>query len=352
MESAIVSFDSIVLDVMDETGITNLANKKPMLRRMISNAEKDINPYSTFFVWKTVKFYKGGPWFDGKALKKPDDFMELDKVGSCKNRLCPGSYIETNTHIILCKDTPQESIVISYFAINCDGHGNPVTSENHRRAVVAYIIWKLNAQKIFINNGSVRYLQYYEETYNTLARASRGHDFFPSDEEWEEMFATNMMDSREINNRTWNSMSTVSACCCLGIIETEKPDKEDGDNTENNPQVYFGQFKSIQHTGIDTELANEIINKYPNYDVNDIYAADRNKLSELQNGKPFHYDYVGRYFFIIDGDSTSTYEIYDILGIVLNGSLNFTVDSINNRIIIVSNFYISPSTIFLKFVKV
>lgn len=354
MKSAYVNFNEIVLDVMDETGITNLANKEPSIRRMVSNAEKDINPYSGFFTLKTVKFYKGGPWFDGTVLIKPDDFMELDKVGSCKCKLCPGDYIETGTHIILCKNAPSDSITISYWAINCDGYGNPVTTENHRRAVVAYIVWKLNSQKIFINNGSVRNLMFYQESYDILAKAARGHDAFPTEEDIEGMHYIMKVANHEIYNATPKFKSQVLSCECKGIIETEKPDEEDPDRYETN--VYWGQFFKPIYNEIPPEEIDYIIENFPDYlgDSSSFpyYFVDKISMNQAETGFIFNYEYVGRYFFIIHEVDGDNFDVLDILGQSLLNDLNVHVDSVNKRIVIFSQHYVSPSSIFLKFVKV
>ena len=58
MNNGLTSFDNLIAAVQDETGITNLRNHLPMVRRLVTRAENEINPYGTLLIKKKMIHYQ------------------------------------------------------------------------------------------------------------------------------------------------------------------------------------------------------------------------------------------------------------------------------------------------------
>ena len=154
MNNGLTSFDNLIAAVQDETGITNLRNHLPMVRRLVTRAENEINPYGTLLIKKKMIHYVGNGTFDGRSIKKPEDFVSIDEVGCCEDGICKGSYYETVSHVVMCDGKERTKIVWTYWAMQHDGNGNPIISVNHIEALVAFITLKLYSQRMFINKGN------------------------------------------------------------------------------------------------------------------------------------------------------------------------------------------------------
>ena len=102
MRYSYVSFEDIVLDVKQATGISNIRNYYTDIRNLFIRAEQEINPYSGFLIRKRMLFIKGNGNFDGKKIKKPSDFISLISVGSCEEKICNCKLIQTLQYIQLC----------------------------------------------------------------------------------------------------------------------------------------------------------------------------------------------------------------------------------------------------------
>ena len=89
--SGYVYFNEILASVSSQTGITILKNREPEIRRMMADAEFEINPYGSLLVKKRMIYFKGNGNFDGSKVKKPSDFVSLSslkKERDCERNLC------------------------------------------------------------------------------------------------------------------------------------------------------------------------------------------------------------------------------------------------------------------------
>lgn len=346
MKFKIVSFESIVQDVADATGITDLRNREPQIRRMIARAEAQINPYSGFMIRKKVKYYKGSKYFDGKNFKKPEDFVELDSAGCCDDGICPNSYYETSTHVVFCdKDRPH--VILTYWALNCDGRGNPVTTETHRTAVVSYIVFMFYNQMTFLNKGHANMRMQYKHEWEDYAMAARGYDAFPSEWRLEEMHYKYMASQSRLERG--NSKNKLVMCECYAIEETENPGTDTPDDPKLEIPVYWGMVKGASRTEMTNEMADGIVSTYEDGLDSSRIVVDKITLQEAINGFTYQYGDVGYYFFIIDGVENNSIEIFDLLSQSMGDSLEMFYDSSKRRLIFYSEFYIAPSNIYFKF---
>lgn len=348
MKFKIVPFESIVAGVMDSTGITDLRNREPQIRRMIADAEKDINPYSGFMIRKKVKYYKGSRYFDGKNFRKPEDFVELDSAGCCEDGICPNHYNETATHIIFCdKDRPH--VILTYWALNCDGFGNPVTTEAHKKAVISYIVFMIYSQMSFLGQGHYNMRQMYKHEWEDNAMAARGYDAFPADWRIDQLHYKYMAPVYRLEESM--SKNKLIMCECYAIEETENPGSDIPEDPTLTIPVYWGLLPGPKRNPMTVELADSIVENYEDPSSISIMDVDVDKitLNEAISGFTYQYERVGHYFFIIDGVSDNSIEIFDLLSQSMGDSLEVFYDNSKERLIFYSEFYIAPSNIYFKF---
>lgn len=239
MRTGLYSFDQIIQDVAQETGITNLRNRYGEIRQLISRAEREINPYAGFLIKKKMLHFVGNKVFDGKSIKKPADFVQIDKVGCCEDGLCEGSYFENVSHVIICDKKERTSITWTYWALQSDGNGNPFTSWNHSEAVVAYIVWKLYSAKVFLNEGSAGLRREYKDEWENRCMEARGEDMFPSVDQLDRMFQMNKWSSLHFENMTQYDRCISCESCMTTIEET---DPSTIIPTLMTPKVYYWQL--------------------------------------------------------------------------------------------------------------
>ena len=115
MISGLYSFSQILEDVITETGQTNLRNRQSEIRTLIARAEREINPFAGLLVKKKMLYYVGNGNFNGKSIKKPKDYVFLDKAGCCDDGLCDGAIQENVSHIIICDTKIRTEIKFSYW---------------------------------------------------------------------------------------------------------------------------------------------------------------------------------------------------------------------------------------------
>lgn len=328
MLSGLYSFSQILEDVKQETGITNMRNLYPTIRKLIARAEREINPYAGFLIRKRMVFYVGNGNFDGKAIKKPIDYVQLDKVGCCEDGICDGSYYENVSHIVMCDGVEREQIAFTYWGLQCDGEGNPITTYNHAEAVVAYVVFKLYSPKVFIGEGSGNQRNVYKMEWQDRCAESRGEDFFPSENSLIRMRALNSLSTREKDKA--NCEDHCTSCDCVTTKE---------DNSFMKNKVWWWQLKNI----------NEIISS--DTQVTDAFLSDKNQitLGEAVSGFTYAYPYIGRIGFCIEDVLPNSIEIFDLLNQSMNGALNYYYDVTKRRIIFVSKEYLSHSSVYFKF---
>jgi hypothetical protein len=202
MHSNFVPFEEIVELVKDDTGIENLKNLYPKLRRFIYRAEKDIG-FGGSTILKRVKYSveDGSILFDGDQykLRLPEDYMYLEDVGMCHEGVCPGDYKLQGNWMFFCKSKKIESFSFIYYTLLKDGEGNPVTTENHSEAVVAGIVYWLYKARRFKDKGQFGQMRYYEEYYHDRISEARGDDATPNTaREWAKLAQYMNMSNREV----------------------------------------------------------------------------------------------------------------------------------------------------------
>jgi hypothetical protein len=202
MYSNFVSFEEIIELVKDDTGIENLRNLYPKIRRFIYRAEKDIGfGGSTLLKRVTYSLEQGNLLFDGKQykLRLPEDCMYLEEVGMCKEGICPGEYKIQGKWMFFCESRKLEKFSLIYYTLLKDGEGNPVTTENHSEAVVAGIVYWLYKARRFKDKGQFNQMRYYEEYYHDRISEARGDDATPNTErEWQKLSQLMNMNSKEV----------------------------------------------------------------------------------------------------------------------------------------------------------
>lgn len=202
MHSNFVPFEEIVELVKDDTGITNLRNLYPKIRRFIYRVEKDIG-FGGSTILKRIKYsVEGGSiLFDGEQykLRIPEDFMYIESVGMCQEGVCPGDYKIQGNWMFFCKGKKIKEFSFIYYTLLKDGEGSPVTTENHSEAVVAGIVYWLYKSRRFRDKGQFQQMRYYEEYYHDRISEARGDDATPdTDAEWKKLSQYMNMGSKEV----------------------------------------------------------------------------------------------------------------------------------------------------------
>jgi len=297
MISGIYSFNQIVEDIIIETGQTNLRNRLSEIRKLVARAEREISPFTGFLVKKKMLYIVGNGNFDGTNIKKPHDFVFTDKVGCCEDGLCDGAYHETTSHIIICDKKVRTEIRFTYWGLQSDGQGNPVTSYNHADAVVAFCIWKLYSSKIFTGEGSLNVMMQYEQQWENRCGEARGEDMFPDENSMHNIYKVNSWSSLEMANKT-SYDRCISCDNCTPIINDNPL------TMANNMRVYYWQLNNIyqdQNTVIPT--------------VTPAFLAEQNNepFASFQTGFLVAHPYIGRLNLAVMETEFVQYKIFDIL---------------------------------------
>ena len=329
MRHSDVSFNDVVLDVKQATGIRNIRNYYTDIRNLFVRAEQEINPYSGFLIKKRMLFIKGNGNFDGKKIKKPSDFISLIEVGECGNSICKCKLIQTLQYIQLCCQYDSDRIELYYYAIQKDGNGNPLTTVNHREAVVAFIVMHLYKPKIFTGNGNRGAYKDFESDWENRCHEARGEDFMPTENEIQEMSSVFRMSSIQLKSY---KKDTCLSCDCIDIVSDEKV-------FQNENLAYWWQFNSLQQKILNAEsITNE-------------FLSEQNTVLEenLFEGVTYSFPYIGRYCFAIKTTTPDKIKCFDILGISMEDSFNKYYDVQRNLLMFCTKEFITNGSIYLKF---
>ena len=321
--TAFYSFSELLQDVRQDTGLSNLRSSPDDIKQMIARAEFEINPYAGFLRKKRMIYHKGNGNFDGKAINKPSDFVMLDEKGMCKDGLCGNKIHVTISHIVLCDNKERDKVAFNYWAIACDGEGNPIIPMNHKEAVVNFVIYKMFQPKVFNGEAAANTLMMYQRNWEDSCMAARGYDAFPDQYAIERVYELNSMTRQEAQSVFCQDFCTTDDC-----IETF----EDIMITVNLFQLN-GVEKDITSP---EQVTQEFIDQF-----SEAYSTE-----QLLEGVNKSFPYAGRYGFIAPSDLE--FRVKDILGSDLSSTFNVIQDEANNRRIYVSKNYISPSTIYLQ----
>jgi hypothetical protein len=344
MIQGFVGLNEIIEDVKTETGIENLRNMKPQLRKMIANAEKEINPYAGFLIKKTMIFNVGNGNFDGRSIKIPEDFVELSSLGDCEDHIPRDCYFPTVSHIVITDNTPRTKVTFVYWALQFDGAGDPLVTSNHSKAVVAYITYKLYSSKTFNGEGSLQQKIELKRNWEDLCDYSKGEDFFPSELALNQLYFTNQMSSMDFRNKTITDF--CSCCSCSGLDGTGTSgntinDEDIADEiAAQTKRVYFWQEASV---------VTDIADIAPL--ITDIYLAtkDMQLLSVFQEGYIVSNPNIGRICFVIQEVESEIFVITDALNNDVTDLFQTLYDPILKTMLFVSINVYSHSSIYFKF---
>lgn len=327
MRYSYVSFDDILLDVKQATGIYNIRNYYTDIRNLFIRAEQEINPYAGFLIKKRMLFKKGNGNFDGKKIKKPSDFISLISVGSCDEKICNCKLIQTLQYIQLCCQYNSDKIELFYYAIQKDGYGNPITTVNHREAVVAFIVMHLYKPKIFSGNGSRTTFKDYENDWEDRCHEARGEDFMPTEEEIKEMRFVSMLTT--LQKDSYKQDYCIS-CECIDLQE----------NVEiSGRKAYWWQYNSLTNTVVDADL------------ISNEFLEEQNLIDEelMFSGNLYSFPYTGRICFAINTTNPDKIKCQDVLEQSMNNSFNKFYDYNRNLLILCSKEFVTNGSIYLKF---
>jgi hypothetical protein len=297
MHSNLVSFEDIIEGIKDDTGIENLRNIYPRIKRLIYRVEKDIG-FGQSAILKKIKYstsdgsiiVSGG----SRRITLPDDLLFLESVGMCSIGFCPGSYRIQGKFLFLCEN--QDDFQIVYYTLLCDGYGNPAISENHYEAVVSGVSMWLYKPRRFQDKGNANTFKAMEDYYHERIAEARGDDVMPSTaEEWALSGAILKMSTSEILR-----YSESERCfCCVPLSENPFSQNPTSD------YIYHWQF---------TEL-NDNIDFAPS--VNDAFLEDKafKTKEEFVTGVTIAYSSIGRIAFAIKDTLENEYNIKDLFNI-------------------------------------
>ena len=133
MYSQLVPFQEVINAVKDGTGFRQITNLYPQIRRLINRIPADLG-YGSSLIMKKVTYSTelGNILVDAygnQRIRMPDDLIKIESYGTCELGLCPGSYNIQGNYLFLCSEVEEFKLV--YYALLCDGSGNPAISENH-----------------------------------------------------------------------------------------------------------------------------------------------------------------------------------------------------------------------------
>jgi hypothetical protein len=339
MYSNLVPFETILETVKDDTGITNLRNLYPKIRRLVLRVERDLG-YGGTSLLKRVTYYP----VDNK-IKLPADMVQLEAVGMCQEGVCPGDYRIQGNYMFFCGDKKIEKFSLIYYALLVDGEGNPVTTENHMEAISAGISYYLYRPRRFNDKGSRATYRDLEDYYHDRIGEARGNDFMPNTmEEWSKAASLLQMSSADVL-----AYSETERCFCsvpVGDIPEEDTAYNGGggggtpDPDNNATMIYSFQFNNLL----------DDINENPT--ITDAWLEANGTLhteAELLTGKFVNYSQTGRIGFVIKS-TPDKYTFTDVLGNVLNATVFDKIyDADKGMDIYVSKEYYTESSVYYKF---
>lgn len=328
MHSGAVSFEEIVSSVKDETGIVNMRPYYDKLRRFIFRAERDIG-YGGSVVLKKLVFKKGIN-FDGKYFKFPDDYLELEGVGQCSGRFrdCDINIVTEGVRL----RTVQQTCTLLYWALACDGYGNPITTRNHEDAVIAYCVWKMYAPKRFNDQGNANSVFAYKQEWISECLSARGDDAFPTLEQWNEIALVSYADRRGLLQQP-----TASYNYCDDMINS------DCEIIDDITKVFFWQLQSISED-LDSVKA----------DFSQMYLESKPFMSlpVFEQGFVVNYETVGKICFAVQKTQSTDWQITDFLNNDLTDQFQSFYDDLTKTAVFVSNNNYNYGSIYFKFKKI
>lgn len=334
MMSGTVPFEEIVQSVKDETGIENLRPFYEKIRRLMFRAERQIGYGGTVEIMKKIYIIEGVTNPDsnfGKYFKFPEDLIELEGLGQCCHQTASCNYTASSEGVRFRKKQTK-NVVLLYWGIKTDDNGYPIVTRNHEEAVVAYIVWKLYSQRIFLGIGNMNANQDYKETFISELLEARGDDAFPTLEQWNALGVLSYTDRRLLLDEPVHSYSYCD-------------DSMSGDSTETEPTtedmlVYYWQL---------TNVSDRIEQVIPLITLDYLATKLFKEYHQFELGVDIQYTAIGRVCFVISDTKDVYYSIIDALGYDISHMFERYYDSTLKTILYVSDEIRTHSTIGYKF---
>lgn len=339
MYSKLIPFENIVDSVSDATGIQNLRNHYPKIRRFIHRSTKDIGFGGSLILKRILYQTSDGTIVEDSNGKQrfrlPSDLVRIEEVGMCQDGICPEDYNIQGNYGFLCREV--DSFHLIYYALLCDGSGNPAVSENHEEAVIAGILWRMYQPKVWNREGDrATYLDLGREYEDRCAEA-RGMDAFPTTaKEWAEIGQKLRMSYRDVLIYD----SDEQCYCCLPLSYNNEVIDSLIDNTDD--MVYYWQY---------TDLSKDITDA-PNIDQTFLDAQGNQPVQVFIDGFIIPYTAVGRIGIAITNVDQDYYQIIDIFETDITSVAFDTYYDATNRIqIYISKEIYSHGNIYYKLIK-
>lgn len=334
MISGTVPFEEIVQSVKDETGIENLRPLYEKIRRLMFRAEREIGYGGTVEIMKKIYVIEGVTNPDttfGKYFKFPEDFIELEGIGSCCHQTASCNYTAAAEGVRF-KKKQTKNVVLLYWGIKTDDNGYPIVTRNHEEAVITYIVWKLYSQRIFLGIGNMNANQDYKETFTSQLLEARGDDAFPTLEQWNALGQLSYTDRRLLLDEPVHSYSYCD-------------DSMSGDSTETEPitedmLVYYWQL---------TNVSDRIEQVIPLITLDYLATKPFKEYHQFELGVDIQYTAIGRVCFVISDTKDVYYSIIDALGYDISHMFERYYDATLKTILYVSDEIRTHSTIGYKF---
>lgn len=336
MYSTLVPFEEILEGIKDDTGITNITNFLPKIRRLVFRAERDIG-FGGSTVLKKIKYKVSDGSIitsgDQYKIKIPKDLIFIEEVGMCNEGVCPGDYVIQNNYLFFCKSNKIQEFSFIYYALICDPEGNPIVPENHREAVISGVCMYMYRTRRFSDKGNGNTYQQMENYYHDRIAEARGDDFMPTTaEEWRKAASMMQMSSRDIM-----MYDNERACFCV-VPESTNPFAK---AELTNKGIFSFQFDNLLDTIDNVNI------------VTDSFIENQGTLhntEDLLNGKQIAYKSVGRIGWAIYKDTPDFYSIHDVLDNKTNDiSFDKFFDQERGIEILISKEYYTPSNVYFKF---
>lgn len=331
MYSEIVPFEDIISALKDNTGISNMRNMYPQIRRLINRIQKEIGRGPTMILKRKTYSVANG-LIQNKKIKLPEDMIDLESFGMCKEGLCPNDYIIQGNYAFLCRNIDKFSLI--YYALLCDGTGNPVIVENHLEAVVHGIMYFMYKSKMWNNEGNFNFYKDLERYYEDRIGEARGNDLMPStQQEWAQISSLWNMSLKD-----YMMYNVLERCyCCVPEINNETMTT----NPDNQNTIYYFQFSD---TSLDINYASEIDEAF-------LLLANSESFFTFSQGYIVEYNTIGRTGFAYYSETSNKYKIFDVFN---NDITNVVFESYYNEElklqILISKEISSFANIYYKFI--
>lgn len=332
MISGIVPFEEIVQSVKDETGIENIRPFYEKIRRLIFRGEREIGYGGSVELMKKVYIFEGMTSGDpnfGKYIKFPDNFIELEGIGKCCTQMQSCHY-SVSAEGFRFKKKQVKNIVLLYWGIQTDDNGYPIVTRNHEEAVIAYIVWKIYSQRIFLGIGNMNANIDYKENFTMHLLEARGDDAFPTLEQWNALGRLSYTDRRLLLDEPVHSYNY-----CDESLD-DFPDGVNGAVTS----VYYWQL---------TNVSDRIEQVIPLLSLPYLATKPVKEYHQFEVGSEVVYTSVGRPCFAITDTEDLYYAIIDALGYDISHMFERYYDASIRTILYVADEIKTHSVIGYKF---